>query len=196
MRKWKLRLAIVIALAGLAGLGWGLFVGPRMYVQPNLRAYDAAMPGSPQGSVPITDAWPALPSAEQAATVANPLFVDRSPTAADYARGKTYYTYYCAFCHGQNGDGRAAPVAESFVPFPPDLRSAKLKSYSDGQLLRAMLTGPGHQPADNDATASAPSAAVAPQPGQTPLPVLQYTVLPQHRWYLVLYLKSLVNSLE
>ena len=112
---------------------------------------------------------PGAPTTQEAATVRNPLFVDRAPTAADYARGKVYYDSYCVFCHNANGDGQG-PVGQSFVPFPADLRTARVRAYSDGQLLRAMLTGPGHEP------------------------VLAYTVHPEHRWYLVLYVRSLAGG--
>ena len=96
-------------------------------------------------------------------------------TEANIARGKVYYQYYCIFCHAANGDGNAT-VGQSLVPVPGDLRSPKVQAYSDGELLRAMLTGPGHKP-------------FAPYAGSTP--VLEYTVLPEHRWYMVLFVRSL-----
>jgi len=159
-------------LGGLASLAAAvaLMTGPRMREQPNLRAYQARMPMPPAGTVPV-QLPPALPTPEQARALRSPV----PATAVSIARGKIYYQYYCVFCHGANGDGNA-PVGESFVPVPTDLRSPKVRAYSDGELLRAMLTGPGHQP-------------VAPYAG--PTPVLEYTVLPQHRWYLVLYVRSL-----
>ena len=87
-------------------------------------------------------------------------------TAADRARGKVYYDYYCVFCHGDKGDGNG-PVGESYVPVPADLRAAKIQAYADGELLRAMLVGTGHEP------------------------VLGRVVHPEHRWYLVLYVRSM-----
>ena len=98
----------------------------------------------------------------------NPLPAAANPTAGDIARGRVYYTYYCIQCHGGRGDG-TGPVGESLFPPPADLRSPRAQARSDDQLLRAMLTGPSHEP------------------------VLEYTVLPEHRWWLVLYVRALAE---
>ena len=58
-------------------------------------------------------------------------------------------------------------MGESYIPVPADLRSAKVRRYRDGELLRAMLKGKGHEP------------------------VLEQVVPVRHRWYLVLYVRSL-----
>jgi len=160
----RLLIAIVLLLAagGMGVVSYILLVGPRMYVQPHIRAYQAAMPLPPAGSVPLAVEIPPLPSAAEAQAMANPL----PATEANVARGKVYYEYYCVFCHGDRGDG-TGPVGESYVPAPADLRPPKVRAFSDGQLLRAMILGTGHAP------------------------VLEYTVLPEHRWYLVLYTSQL-----
>ena len=62
------------------------------------------------------------------------------------------------------------PVGESYFPAPADLRTGKVSHYSDGRLLRAMLTGIGHEP------------------------VLERVVPPRHRWCLVLYVRSLAQG--
>jgi len=174
-RRFKLIAGAVVILGGLVGLAAGvaLMTGPYMLDQPSVRAYEARMPMPPEGTVPVQP-LPTLPPAEQARSLKNPI----PATEANIARGKVYYQYYCVFCHAANGDGNAA-VGQSFVPVPTDLRSPKVQAYSDGELLRAMLTGPGHKPA-------------APYAG--PTPVLEYTVLPEHRWYLVLFVRSLSTS--
>ena len=173
------RVKIIVACATLGTLfiGYLMFAGspdgifspwydnPHMKWQPHLRSFDAPMPPPPAGAVPVTQT-PPLPSAQQAATMTNPLLARGTPAPEDYARGGVYYNYYCTFCHGPAGDGNG-PVGQSYVPRPSDLRSAKIRGYSDGQLLRAMLLGPGHEP------------------------VLERTVNPDHRWYLVLYVRSL-----
>lgn len=153
---------ILLGMIYVLAMGYFLFVGPRMKNQPHLRAYDAKMPHLPAGAVPVKDARLPLPTTQQAASLRNPL----PATPDNIQRGRTYYQYYCIFCHGQTGDGYG-PVGESFFPTPTDLRGAKVKALSDGQLLRAMLTGTGHEP------------------------VLETTVLSEHRWYLVLYVRSL-----
>jgi cytochrome c553 len=162
MKRVLLVVALVLLAAGLSVVAYILLVGPRMYVQPHIRAYQATMPPTPAGATAVTAPTSPLPSAEEARTLANPL----TATAANIARGKVYYQYYCVFCHGDRGDG-TGPVGESYVPAPADLRSARVRAYSDGQLLRAMILGTGHAP------------------------VLEYTVPPEHRWYLVVYARRL-----
>ena len=154
-------LIAVVALAGMGAVSYLLFVGPRMYDQPHVRAFQAVMPPTPPGAVPLLEPVPPLPSPEEAKTLASTL----QHTPENLARGKVYYQYYCTFCHGERGDGNG-PVGESYVPVPSDLRAAKVQAYTDGQLLHAMLAGAGHDPVRNQ------------------------TVRPQHRWYLVLYVRS------
>lgn len=132
---------LVMAMIALGVAGYLMFTGPRMRVQPHVRAWQLAMPPSPAGAVPLEQALPVLPTADQAKSLRQTL----SPTAANLAAGRTYYEYYCAFCHGQTGDGHG-PVGDSYFPTPTDLRSNRIKSMPDGQLLLAMLSGTGHDP--------------------------------------------------
>ncbi|MBE3070154.1 MAG: cytochrome C [Planctomycetes bacterium] len=155
---------LYVAIGALAVQGVVLYfvmTGPYMLVQEHIRTFQAPMPPTPPGAVPVEDAFPPLPTPAEARTMPSPV----PATADSVARGKVYYAYYCGFCHGEKGDGRG-PVGESFVPPAPDLRTPRVAAYSDGQLLRAMLTGVGHEP------------------------VLAYTVLPQHRWHLVHYVRT------
>ncbi len=152
---------------GLIGLGVVIyftimFIGPRMRVQQHLRAYQRVMPLPPRGMVPVeADAY-AVPQPGQAAGIRNPL-----PDRRDVRdRGKIYYGYYCNFCHGENGQGDG-PVGYSYMPAPTDLHAPRVLRMSDGELLRAMLLGIGHEP------------------------VLPRTVLPEHRWYLLSYVRAL-----
>lgn len=139
-RKLAIRLAVLLAAGGLPAAGYLLFTGPRMKVQPHIRAFQAVMPTMPSGVLPVQSPLPDVPTTQQARTMKNPL----EPTAANLLAGKTFYTYYCVSCHGANGDGYG-PVGESYFPRSADLRSARVRSYADGQLLRAMLTGIGHE---------------------------------------------------
>ena len=164
MKKALLALAVVAALA-VVGSGIAVYLmmtGPRMYDQPHVRSFQAALPPMPAGAVPVSDPVFRMPTAAQARDMKNPL----ADTPANRAHGKTYYDYYCVACHGDAGDGNG-PVGQSYVPVPTDLRAAKVRAYGDGQLLRAMLAGTGHEP------------------------VLAGVVHPEHRWYLVLYVRSL-----
>lgn len=151
--------AAVIVLAALYGIV--LYNGPRMTVQPNIRSFQTILPNLPAETIPV-QIPDKLPSAAQAAKVNNPL----KPTSGNLHRGKVYYHYYCVFCHGESGDGHG-PVGQSYLPQPADLRSAKINRFHDGELLRSMLTGIGHEP------------------------VLERIVPPQHRWFVVLYVQSL-----
>lgn len=168
-------LKATLVLFGLltAAMGYFMFVNnPRMHVMPAIKPYQARMPLPPGKSVPTTQTGQPLPTTRQAADMRSPL----PATAENIAAGKVYYAYYCVACHGENADGWG-PVGESFLPAPANLRSAKIQGYSDGQLLRAMLTGPGHSP-------------LRTVPAQQ-RPVLEYIVPDEYRWPLVLYVKSL-----
>lgn len=95
-------------------------------------------------------------------TMANPVV----PSERNLARGMVYYQYYCLFCHGERGDGEG-PVGISYDPKPADLAADSVQSRSDGALYKAMLSGIGHEP------------------------VLERVVPPEHRWFLVLYIRGL-----
>ena len=171
MRFVKFVLVMFVLLT--AAIGYLFFMGnPRMRVQPLIKPYQAQMPLPPEGSVSIEPAYEPLPTTRQTEKLVNPL----AATPENIAAGRTYYGYYCQACHGENADGQG-PVGESYLPVPINLRSARVPGMSDGQLLRGMLTGPGHSPLRADP--------------QEQRPVLEYVVLPEYRWYLVLYVRSL-----
>lgn len=133
-----------------------------MRTQPNLRPFQFASPVMSPGSVPVYNLYEKLPDKAQADKLKNPIPF----TKENCSKGKVYYGYYCAFCHGDKGDG-SGPVGYSYVPAPSDLRTSKVQSQSDGLLLVSMLTGTGHSP------------------------MLERIVLPEYRWYIVLYLRLL-----
>lgn len=81
-------------------------------------------------------------------------------------RGKVYYNYYCVFCHGENGQDDG-PVGYSYMPGPTDLHAPRIVEMTDGDLMRAMLLGIGHEP------------------------VLSRIVHPDHRWYLLSHVREL-----
>ncbi len=158
----------LLVIAGFSVAGYLVFSGPRMTVQPNLRTYDARMPLPPPGIVPVEAlAEPRVPAASEARALVNPL----PPGERNLAAGRVWYNMHCAFCHGGSGAGDG-PVGRSFSPAPADLRSARIAAMSDGELLRAMLTGPGHEP------------------------VLERVVLPERRWPIVLHVRTLSAGAE
>jgi hypothetical protein len=154
-----------LAAAAVVGIGAGIyftimFQGPRMQVQPHIRAYQQTMPLPPKGIVPVERDRYEVPSASQARGMKNQL----PDTLTIRRRGKVYYNYYCVFCHGENGQGDG-PVGYGYMPVPADLHAPKVLGMSDGDLMRAMLLGIGHEP------------------------VLPRIVSPEHRWYLVSYIR-------
>lgn len=141
----------------------GLFCascGPHMNVQQNIQPYEKKMPELPPGSVPTRGRLQTL-TLLQSRVAANPL--PRTPLNIE--NGHIFYTYYCIQCHGEHGDGNG-PVGWSYVPKPTDLSTPRVTSMTDGQLYTRMLIGTGHDP------------------------VLLQTVLPEHRWPLVMYLRE------
>ncbi len=200
MKKWWL--LFVAAGIGLGVFSALLFIGPEMKDQPNIRAYQACVPPPPAGVVPV-ETVAGIPSSAEAAALQNPL----PATPENIARGRTYYGYYCLPCHGEAADGNG-PVGQSFLPhpanllscrgchgeaaagnapavegFPPssELHPAREPNLTDDRLLRVIFRLPGHRP------------AIEP-PAQTS--VLEYTVLPQHRRYLLLYIRRLMSGRE
>ena len=129
--------------------------------QISIQPYERKMPDMPAGTVPASGRVETT-TIRQSGLSANPL----QNTPDNLKRGKVYYGYYCQMCHGQKGDG-SGPVGESYVPKPADLTSPAVTGLSDGELYLRMLSGTGHDP------------------------VMEQTVLPEHRWALVLYVKSL-----
>lgn len=164
MKRAMYYLVPLVMIAFLGMVGRFMFIGPRMRVMPHIRAFQAVMPPSPEGSVPRHDGVSTAPTSQEAQAAHNPL----PATPPNLARGKVYYGYYCLQCHGEKGDGHG-PVGESFFPVPADLRGKQVQAMSDGQLLRGMLVGIGHEP------------------------VLGRIVAPEARWLLVLYVRSLTR---
>jgi hypothetical protein len=161
MKYFLIKIFLVLFAIALAFAIYLMFSGPHMLVQPIIKTYQAEMPLMDSNTI-AQNPIPPVPSEAIAAKLKNPL----EPTPQNLVTGKTYYTYYCLACHNDNGDG-FGPVGYSYVPVPADLRSKKIASYSDGQIVRKMLLGPGHQP------------------------VLNRIVPADYRWHLALYVKEL-----
>ena len=61
----------------------------------------------------------------------------RNPLPADeenILHGQKSFGSYCVSCHGLDGHATGVPFAERMSPPVPDLGSADVQSYSDGQL--------------------------------------------------------------
>lgn len=162
MKKLIALMIVAPPLFGAIVFGYILVNGPRMTVQHHVREFQMVLPPPAPGTVSVTRLSEPAPAPGEAAGLRNPV----APSPAALAQGEVYYSYYCVFCHGPAGAGNG-PVGDSYIPKPADLRLARLTAYGDGQLLRAMLTGVGHEP------------------------VLERVVPAPHRWPLILYLRSL-----
>ncbi len=138
--------------------------GPRMENQPSVRPYSRQMPAMQPGSTPTTGRIQTL-MLEGSVPINSPI----PPGKENLANGRIYYGYYCLTCHGDKGDGNGH-AGESYVPKPADLSSPRIAAMSDGELYRQMLTGIGHDP------------------------VMEETVLPDHRWPLVLYVRTFSHT--
>lgn len=165
MKKMLALLIVVPPVLFAALFGYILYRGPRMTQQHHFRDFQMVPPAPAAGTVGVEPAADRVPRGAQAAQLTNPL--QRTPRELD--AGRVYYRYYCVFCHGESGAGDGA-VGRSYHPRPADLRAGKVAAYGDGQLLRAMLTGVGHEP------------------------VLERVVPPEHRWRLALFVRSLAQQ--
>jgi hypothetical protein len=162
------RLLLLVLVAGGIGLTTERFLWfPRMSEQPSVKPFETNMPRLPEGTVPF-GAAPSLPRTKQeAAAIPNP--VRATPKAVRL--GRLYYGYYCEMCHGRRGDGNGR-VGQSYEPRPTDLRSAKIRAMSDGELAVGMVVGVGHV-------------------GPKDEPILEPTVALERRWRIVHYLRTL-----
>lgn len=60
----------------------------------------------------------------------NPL----AATAQSIADGKQAFSYYCAACHGLDGQDTGVPFADRMSPPVPSLAAKDVQQYTDGQL--------------------------------------------------------------
>ncbi len=110
-----------------------LMSGPRMRYQPSVKSYEMEMALPPEDIVPFDhrkyDPAVTLP-------VAN---------SKNISRGIIYYSYYCVFCHGDDGKGNGE-VGKSYLPKPADLTRDSIRRYNIEKLYYASFTGTGHSP--------------------------------------------------
>lgn len=152
----KILIPVVGTLALLVG---GLIVslllsGPRMQHHPSLEAYEAELNQPPEDAVAF---------GREEISPANMEIPE--PTEENMSRGKTYYNYYCVFCHGEQGEGHG-PVGQSYVPKPADLHADSIRQKDKEALYRAIFQGPGHEP------------------------VMDRIVKPSHRKYIMMYIRN------
>ena len=103
-------------------------------------------------STPQNPSTPATPSAAQAAPIpaeyvnmTNPV----KPTPESLARAKQIYSWDCALCHGDNGNGKGDVAVDQKLNLL-DLRDpSALKPWTDGELFYIIRNGRGKMPAED-----------------------------------------------
>jgi mono/diheme cytochrome c family protein len=121
---------IALCLVSLAQCNYN-----RMKDQASVRTYKEEMPDMDSRTVPLTDGFQVLKTADPK-TLRNPL----PTTGASVSEGKKAYLYYCVQCHGPQANG-AGTVGQSFSPLPSDLKSADVQSLTDGELYSRIRLG-------------------------------------------------------
>lgn len=138
----------------------------RMWETVAVRPHEQPLLVMESGVVPFAGGEALVRVADPAA-LRSPL----SPTDAEVLhQGALLYGRYCQPCHGGEHDGQGT-VGQSFAPLPSDLRLARVQTQPGGQMFQEISFG-------------------RPQPGSRQ-PALATTILPDDRWRIVHYVKSL-----
>ena len=74
------------------------------------------------------------------------------PTPESIARGKNWYGYDCAMCHGTNGDGKGEVAKDMKLKISDFSNPAALKERTDGELFYIIKNGKGRMPPEGDRT--------------------------------------------
>jgi hypothetical protein len=140
----RLRAALAVALLlAFAGCDRGDWFGPLervarealmawdMWATDAVRPYEAPMPSTPEGTVPVDGAQGFDEAREQW----------RNLTGEQRREGAALaYRRYCHHCHGASGDGRII-VGESLDAWMPDLRDASVQEQTNEELYEAIAGG-------------------------------------------------------
>lgn len=92
-------------------------------------------------------AAPSSPPAD-AKQLANPV----KSTSESLAKAKKQYSYDCAMCHGENGNGKGDLVEDMKLTLKDYTDPASLSGMSDGDLFTVIKDGKGKMPADGGRT--------------------------------------------
>lgn len=112
----------------------------RMRDQESVRTYKKEMPEMDPRTIPVRNAFQTLKTADPA-SLQNPV----PSTSQSINQGMQAYGFYCIQCHGPRTEGFGT-VGQSFAPLPTDLRSAGVRSQSDGQLYAKIRLGFNRHP--------------------------------------------------
>ena len=97
-----------------------------------------------QQSQPSPKSAPVAPYTipEDAVRQANPV----KPTPESIEKGKKWYGYDCAMCHGKDGDGEGGVGADMQLKVSDFTNPATLKKRTDGELFYVIKNGKGDMP--------------------------------------------------
>lgn len=84
------------------------------------------------------------PSVSSAPSQTNPV----KPTPASQARAKQIYSYDCAMCHGDKGDGKGDVANDMKLNLRDYTRPDALKDMTDAQLFDIIKNGKGQMPGE------------------------------------------------
>lgn len=154
MSKKTARLLSLLALIFIITASILLFTGPHMRNQQSIRTFKALPRLPAEGSVSLNNA-----------SYNNSTILIPEANEINLKKGKVYYNYYCAFCHGDDGKGNGQ-VGISYVPKPANLTTDSIRKFSKEHFLWAMLNGAGHSP------------------------VLERVIFPEYHGYIVVYVKN------
>ena len=108
--------------------------------QKNIQPYEA--PQNKYVANPIAYKTNSAIPDENSLVIENPFKADKETIDA----GKVLYRQFCYHCHGVNYDGNA-PVGESLMKKPADLKGALVQLQSDKELFMVLSNGKGLSPA-------------------------------------------------
>jgi mono/diheme cytochrome c family protein len=111
--------------------GWDMWDGPAVspYKAP---APGVAMPGTPEGAIPVNFDKDPFATAQTAAA--------KLPAEKRMQLGALAYRRFCYHCHGPNGDSRII-VGESFMPKIPDLRTPEAQAKDPREVYNLLMHG-------------------------------------------------------
>jgi mono/diheme cytochrome c family protein len=157
--RWKRLLALTAITLFPIGCDYA-----RMNNDAGVRLYEQQLPDMPSPLIPTGGGEEAIKAAGPD-EIKNPL-----PFSGPVIQqGKVLYGYFCAQCHGPEGDGNGI-VGQHFDPRPTDLRFSSVQQQSDGQLFFIISYGKRRQPP------------------------LAYTIALEDRWRIIYYVRTLERS--
>lgn len=110
-----------------------------MHESPAQKDQDGTMRYPAPNTVPVGhQPYPYLANeAQKSVDVSNPI----APTTANLEYGQAMFETTCVVCHGQDGGGQGYVVPP--YPQPPDLRSQRVRNWTDGQIYHVITHGQG-----------------------------------------------------